>query len=51
MAKIRKFGSALGSHTGQEEEEATSELFQRLSILLMKGNSVLFINRISEGDT
>ena len=51
MAEIRKLGSALGRHTGQEEGEATSQLFQRLSILLMKGNSVLFLNRMSEDDS
>ena len=44
-AEVRKLGSALGRHTGQEEGEATSQLFQRLSILLMKGNSALFLNR------
>ena len=44
-AEVRKLGSALGRHTGQEEGEATSQLFQQLSILLMKGNSALFLNR------
>ena len=41
VAEVRKLGSALGRHTGQEEEEATSHLFKKLSILLMKGNSAL----------
>ena len=44
-AEVRKLGSALGPHTGQEEGEATSQLFQWLSILLMKGNSELFLNK------
>ena len=47
MGEVRKLGAALGRHTGQDESEATSQLFQRLSIL-MKGNSNLFVNRVSE---
>ena len=47
MGEVRKLGAALGCHAGQDETEATSQLFQRLSIL-MKGNSNLFVNRVSE---
>ena len=32
VAEVRKLGSALGWHTGQEEGETTNQLFQRLSI-------------------
>jgi hypothetical protein len=48
VGEFRKLGAALGRHAGQEESEATSQLFQRLSILLMKGNANLFVNRVSE---
>ena len=41
-------GAAIGGHSGQEESESTSHLFQRLSVLLMKGNSTNFVNRISD---
>ena len=47
VGEVRKLGAALGRHTGQDESEATSHLFQRLSIP-MKGNSNLFVNRVSE---
>ena len=50
VAEITKLGSALGRHTGQEEGEATNQLFQRLSLLLMKGNSSLFLNRVRDKD-
>ena len=42
VKEVRKLGVALGRHTGQEEGEAVSHLFQRLSILLVKGNAALF---------
>ena len=48
VAEVRKLGSALGRYNGQEEGEATSHLFQRQSIPLMKGNASLFLNRIIE---
>ena len=43
--KVRKIGSALARHTGQEESEAIRHLGQRLSVLLVKGNSALILNR------
>ena len=48
VAEVRKLGSALGRHNGQEEGETTNQLFQRLSILLMKENATLFLNRVTE---
>ena len=46
VGELRKLGGALARHTGQLEGEAISHLFQRLSILLVKGNAALVINRI-----
>ena len=43
--EVRKLGSALARQTGQVEEVAISRLFQKLSILLMKGNCALINNR------
>ena len=46
VQQVKKLGSALSRQTGQEESIAISHLFQRLSVLLVKGNSALFLNRI-----
>ena len=43
--QVRKIGSALARHTGQEESEAIRHLGQRLSVLLAKGNAALILNR------
>ena len=44
-AELRKLGSALARQTGQEEGVATGHLFQKLSVLLIKGNSAMISNR------
>ena len=44
--QVRKIGSALARHTGQEESEAIRHLGQRLSVLLAKGNAALILNRV-----
>ena len=44
--QVLKLGGALARNTGQEEQEAKQQLWQKLSILLMKGNAALFTNRI-----
>ena len=41
---IRTLGRQLARQTGREDSEVISQTFQRLSILLMKGNSALIIN-------
>ena len=43
--QVKKIGSALARHTGQEESEAIRHLAQRLSVLLAKGNAALLLNR------
>ena len=48
VKQVRKLGAALGRHTGQEKGEAISHLFQRLSIILVKGNTALFMNRVPD---
>ena len=45
IAEVKKLGSALARHTGEEEGTTTSRLFQRLSICLMRGNAALFNNQ------
>ena len=44
-AELRKLGAALARQTGQEDGVATSHLFQKLSVLLVKGNSAMINNR------
>jgi hypothetical protein len=44
-AAVSKLARQLASHTGREEEETTRYLFQRLSLLLMRGNAALILNR------
>ena len=46
VLQVRKLGSAQARQTGQEESVAIGHLFQRLSVLLVKGNAALFLNRI-----
>ena len=45
IAEVKKLGSALARHTGEEEGTCISRLFQRLSVCLMRGNAALFNNR------
>ena len=46
LCEIKKLGCALARHLGQDESETVKHLFESLSILLMKGNIALLINRI-----
>ena len=46
LEQLRKLGSALARHTGQEEGETISHLLTRASVLLQKGLSALLLNRI-----
>ena len=43
--QVKKLGAALARQSGREEAECVRHLFQRLSILLVKGNAALFLNR------
>ena len=43
---IAKLARQLSSHTGGENEEVTRHLFQRLGVLLARGNAALILNRM-----
>ena len=43
--QVKKLGAALARHNGQPEDEASRHIFQRLSILLQKGNASMISNR------
>ena len=47
QAHIRKLGTALALHTRQADGEACSHLWSHLSILLQRGYSTIFGNRVA----
>ena len=44
--QIKKLARAMSRCTGKEEDESVRHLFQKLGILLVRGNAAMFINRI-----
>ena len=42
---VSKLARQLASHASKDAEEQTRYLFQRLSLLLMRGNAALILNR------
>ena len=45
ICEVKKLGSSLARHTGEEESVTIRHLFQQLSIALVKGNAALLNNR------
>ena len=50
IEQVKKLGIALARHQGQEEQEAVRHLQQRLSLVLMRGNAQLLVNRMPPDD-
>ena len=46
VVQLKKLGSVLARHTGEEESEKIRHFYERLAILLVKGNDALFLNRL-----
>jgi hypothetical protein len=46
VLQIKKLARAQARTTGKDEDEAIRHLFQRLAVLLVKGNAALLVNRI-----
>ena len=46
IEQLKKLGSALARHTGQEEGETIAHLVTRVSVQLQKGLSAMILNRI-----
>ena len=42
---LTKLGRQLARHTGRQDSEVLQHLFQRLSVLLMRGNAALILSR------
>ena len=45
LVEVKKLGSCLARHTGEDEVVTITHLFQQLSIALQKGNAALLNNR------
>ena len=46
VEQLRKLAKAQARSTDKEEDESIRHLFQRLGVLLVKGNAALLLNRI-----
>ena len=46
VEQLRKLARAQARSSGKEEDDAIRHLFQRLGVLLVKGNAALILNRI-----
>ena len=46
IEQIQKLGRALARQSGEDEDQTIRHLFQKLSLLLMRGNSALLLNRV-----
>ena len=44
--QVKRLAQAVARQTGRDESECCSQATSRLSLLLMKGNSAILINRI-----
>ena len=46
VEQLKKLARAQARSTGKDEDDAIRHLFQRLAVMLVKGNSALLLNRI-----
>jgi hypothetical protein len=46
VLQVKKLTSAQARQTGEEQSETTRHLYQKLAVLLAKGNAALLLNRI-----
>ena len=45
VAQVKKLASAQARQTGEERSEVIRHLYQKLSVLLARGNAALLLNR------
>ena len=50
VEQVKRIGAAVGRNQGSDEKMATRQLFQRLSLTLMRGNAALLVGRRPEED-
>jgi len=46
VEQVKKLASAQARQTGEDQSTATRHLYQKLSVLLARGNAALLINRL-----
>lgn len=46
--EIKRLAKALARHTGEEESRAVTHTFQRLAVLLVRDNALMFLTRVPE---
>ena len=51
IEQFKKLGAVLAGHRGEDEQLAVCHLRQRLSLIRMRGNACLMVNRIPDSDT
>ena len=50
VEQVKRIGAATARNQGSDEQLATRQLFQRLSLTLMRGNAALIVGRKPEDD-
>ena len=50
LEEVKKIWAAVARHQGSDERVATRQLFQRLSLTLMRGNAALILGRRPDSD-
>ena len=50
VTQLKRLGAALARHSGSDEREVVSQLLQRISLHLMRGNSALISGRRPDSD-
>ena len=50
VTQLKRLGAALARHSGSDEREVVSQLLQRISLHLMRGNSALIAGRRPDSD-
>ena len=50
VEQVRRIGAAVARNQGSDERVATRQLFQRLSLTLMRGNAALIVGRRPDVD-
>ena len=50
ITQVKQLAAALARCKGSEEGEATSQLFGRLSLTLMRGNALMLSTRCQDAD-
>ena len=50
VEQVKRIGTALARHQGSDEQVATRQLFQRMSLTLMRGNAAMLMTRRPDDD-